>query len=80
MLARELTNLALNKVVAGLWKEPQLKHRRALERACVCPVGSLDIAFLSFRRGFLVQLSTVACRDKRIVEQGGRVATNSPPQ
>ena len=53
LLARELPNLALNKVVARLWKRPQRKHRRALKRACACPVGSLDIVFL-------VQLSTAA--------------------
>ena len=70
-LAREIPKLALNKVVAGLWKRPQLKHRRALKRACACPVGSLDIVFLNVQRGFLVQLSTAACRDRRKVEQGG---------
>ena len=79
VLARELPNLALNKVVAGLWKRPQLMHRRTLKRACACPVGSLDIVFLSVQRGFRVQLSTAACRDKRKVEQGGGVATHNPP-
>ena len=71
VLARELSNPALNKVVAGLSKRPQLKHRPALKRACAGPVGSLDIVFLSVQRGFLVQLSTAACRDKRKVKQGG---------
>ena len=80
VLTRELPNLALNEVVAGPWKRLQLKHRHALTRACVCHVGSLDIGFLSVRRGFLVRLSTTACRDKRTVEQGGGVAANSPPQ
>ena len=79
VLARELPNLALNRVVAGLWKRPQLKHRRALKRACACPVGSLDIVFLNVRRGFLVQLSTAACRDKRKVEQGGGGGNPQPP-
>ena len=45
VLARELRNLALNKVVAGSWKRPQLKHRRALKRACACPWGLWTLFF-----------------------------------
>ena len=80
VLARELSNLAPNKVVAELWKRLQLKHRHSLKRACVCPVGSLDIGFLSVRRGFLVQPSTAACREKMKSGTGGGAATHNPLQ
>ena len=44
---KKLPNLVLNEVVAGPWKTLQLKHRHNLTRACVCPVGSLEIDFPS---------------------------------
>ena len=63
--------MALNEVVAEPWNRLQLQHRHALTMACLCPLGSLNIYFLSVLREFQVRLSTAVCRKKMKVGPGG---------